>query len=171
MNVPTIVTDLLLTDAFLIKGSIDNKTKRLSDFLDQVRLNFISVRDATLVDIKSRNVIKTPRILVNMERIVLAHEFLDASDFYYKKLSEAQEKSRVSIRAFHVGSVNFEIAGEVRPGSYEMNDVHKRFFIVEDPKIRGIEFEDEDDELSILGRLKYLIVAKQRLSYIYDFSG
>lgn len=171
MNSPSIVTDLLLTDAFLIKGSVDNKSKRLSDHLDQTRANFISVRDATLVDIKSRNIIKTPRILVNIDRIVLAHEFLDASDFYLKKIAEATGRTHVSIRAFHVGSVNFEIAGEIRPGAYETDDSNRRFFIVESPKIRGIEFQGDDDELQLLTRLSYLIVAKKRLSYIYDFSG
>ncbi|MBI3819361.1 MAG: hypothetical protein HY286_11760 [Planctomycetes bacterium] len=168
---PAIVTDLLLTDAFLIKGSVDNKTKRLSDHLDQYRQNFISVREATLIDLRSRNEIRTPRILVNMERVVLAHEFLDAGDFYLKKLSEAESRALISIRAFHVGSVNFEIAGEVRPGSYEINDKNRRFFVVEEPKIRGIDLQGDDDPLAILARLKYLIVAKQRLSYIYDFNG
>lgn len=171
MTTPTIVTDLILTDAFLIKGSVDAKKKRLSDHLDGFRQNFISVRDAVLVDVRSRNVIKTPRILVNMERIVLAHEFLDAGDFYLKKIADQQGRPRVPIRAFHVGSVNFEIAGEVRPGSYEMNDQNKRFFIVEEPKIRGIETQGDDDELMILNRLPYVIVAKNRLSYIYDFNG
>jgi hypothetical protein len=166
----TLVTDLLLTDAFLIKGVVDQKNRRLSDHLDEFKLNFISIRDARLIDIRSRNVIKTPRILVNMERIVLAHEFLDTGgDLYLKHLAEKHGRVRVPIRAFYVGPLNFEIAGEVRPGCYDVNNQNKRFFIVEEPKIRGIEFK-QDDELAVLSRLPYLIVAKDRLSYIYDFN-
>ena len=44
----TIVSDLLLTDAFLIKGQIENKYTRLSQVLDEYRKFFIRVRDATL---------------------------------------------------------------------------------------------------------------------------
>jgi hypothetical protein len=159
---------LLLTDAFLIKGVVDPKRKRLSNHLEELRNQFICVRDATLVDVRSRNVIQTPRILVNVDRVVLAHEFLDvASDLIQKHIS--QERRLVPIRVFHVGAVNFEVAGDARPGSYETNDPTKRFFIVEKPKIRGIEFA-EDDELAILMRLDYVIVSKARLSYIYDFN-
>lgn len=169
MPSPTIVTDLLLTDAFLIKGVIEQKQKRLSTHLDETRSQFVSVRDATLVDVRSRNAIQTPRILVNVERIVLAHEFLDtASDLYQKNLS--QNRDLVPIRVFHVGALNFEIAGETRPGSYEIHNPTKRFFVIERPRLRGVEWRGEDDELSILDRLDYVIVSKARLSYIYDFN-
>lgn len=169
MTTPTLVTDLLLTDAFLIKGLVDPKTKRLSSHLDELRNHFVSVRDATLVDVRSRNVIHTPRILINVDRIVLAHEFLDtASDTYHKNLS--QNRELIPIRVFHVGAVNFEVGGEARPGSYEVNDPTKRFFVIEKPKIRGIDIRGENDELAVLLRLDYVIVSKTRLSYIYDFN-
>lgn len=169
MSAPTIVTDMLLTDAFLIKGVVEPKTKRLSNHLDELRNHFVSVRDATLIDVKSRNVIQTPRILINVERVVLAHEFLDtASDAYHKNLS--QNRHLIPIRVFHVGAVNFEVSGDARPNSYEVNDPTKRFFVIERPKIRGIEIRGEKDELSVLTRLDYVIVSKARLSYIYDFN-
>jgi hypothetical protein len=169
VTTPTLVTDILLTDAFLIKGVVDPKTKRLSSHLDELRNHFVSVRDASLIDVRSRNVIQTPRILVNVERIVLAHEFLDtASDLFHKNLSA--NRRLTPIRVFHVGAVNFEVAGEARPGSYEVNDPTKRFFVIERPKIRGIDIRGEDDELAVLARLDYVIVSKSRLSYIYDFN-
>ena len=169
MPSPTLVTDLLLTDAFLIKGAVDPKKKRLSNCLDELRGQFVTVRDATLVDVRSRNVIQTPKILVNVDRVVLAHEFLDtASDTFQKNLS--QDRELAPIRVFHVGSLNFEVAGDARPGSYELNNPNKRFFIIERPKIKGLEVKGEDDEMSILERLDYVIVSKSRLSYIYDFN-
>lgn len=165
----TLVTDLLVTDAFLITGTIEPRVKRLSTYLEEVQSTFVSVKDAKLVDLRSRNTITTPRILVNRERIVLAHEFLDAvSDTGLKALST--ERELVQIRAFHVGAVNFEIAGSVRPGAYEVSDRSKRFFVIEKPRLRGIEFKEGADELSVLKDLEYFVVAKQRLSYIYDFN-
>lgn len=165
----TLVTDLVVTDAFLIKGMVEPKPKRLSNFLDECRTNFISVRDAVLVDLVNRNTIRTPRVLVNVDRIVLAHEFIDASSDTTQRALAAR-RELVSIRAFHVGSVSFEVSGQVRPGSYEVTDVTKRFFVLEQPKVRGIEIQGEDDELAILEHLEYVIVAKHRLSYIYDFN-
>ena len=166
----TLVTDLVVTDAFLIKGMVEPKPKRLTNFLDECRTNFVSIRDATLVDLVNRNTIKTPRVLVNLERIVLAHEFIDASSDAPQR-TMAQNRELVAIRAFHVGPVSFEVSGQVRPGSYEVSDLNaKRFFVLEQPKIRGIEIQEEDDELSVLEHLDYLIVAKHRLSYIYDFN-
>jgi hypothetical protein len=165
----TLVTDLVVTDAFLIKGVVGPKPRRLSTLLDESRNHFLSIRDATLVDLRDRNTIRTPRILVNLDRVVLAHEFVDAAgDNYLRSLSHDREL--VTIRAFHVGAVNFEIAGQVRRASYEANDANRRFFVVERPTFRGIEFRSDNDELSVLKRLDYVIVAKQRLSYIYDFN-
>ena len=43
----TIVSDLLLTDCFLIKGNVENKYTRLSQLLDEHRKYFVRVRDAT----------------------------------------------------------------------------------------------------------------------------
>ncbi|HKE00858.1 MAG TPA: hypothetical protein VKE69_07610 [Planctomycetota bacterium] len=165
----TLVTDLLVTDAFLIKGSVEPKPKRFFNLLDEWRSRFITVRDATLIDLRNRNTIRTPRILVNMERIVLAHEFIDtASDRTARAL--AQDRKLVSIRAFHVGAVNFELAGQVRPGSYEPSEAAKRFFVMERPSIRGIDVQGREDELALLTQLDYVIVARDRLSYIYDFN-
>ncbi len=166
---PTIVTDLLVTDAFLIKGVVEPKPKRLAAFLDEYTSRFVSVRDAKLIDLRNRNTIQTPRILVNLDRIVLAHEFVDAAGDLHQQ-SLARDRNLVSIRAFHVGSVNFEIAGDARPGSYDATFPSKKYFIIERPKIRGIEFQEGHDELSILRSLDYLIVSKARLSYIYDFN-
>ena len=56
----TIVSDLLLTDSFLIKGNIENKYTRLSQVLDEHRRYFVKVRDATLVDLNSCERINTP---------------------------------------------------------------------------------------------------------------
>ena len=73
----TIVSDLILTDAFLIKGQIENKYTRLSQVLDEYRKYFIKVRDATLIDLNTRDQIQTPLLHVNIDEILLAHELID----------------------------------------------------------------------------------------------
>ena len=70
----TIVTDLFLTDSFLIKGEVEKKYARLSHMLDEYRKYFLRVRNATLVDLNTCDRIQTPLLQVNMDEILLAHD-------------------------------------------------------------------------------------------------
>jgi hypothetical protein len=165
----TIVSDMLLTDSFLIKGNVENKYTRLSQVLDEHRRYFIKVRDATLVDLNSCERINTPLLHVNVDEILVAHEFLDSGgDPAQRELAKHQDLHRV--RVFYTGSLNMELGGEVRPGSYEADDRStRRFFIMRNPVVRG--FSDRgDDDLKLLARLPYVILNKLRLSYVYDFN-
>jgi hypothetical protein len=165
----TIVSDLLLTDSFLIKGNVENKYTRLSRILDDHRKYFLKVRDATLVDLKSCERIQTPLLHVNLDEILLAHELLDeAGDSHMRVVTPESELHRV--RVFYTGMLNVEVAGYVRPGAYEADDhLSRRFFVVRKPQVRG--FKDRgDDDLKLLGSLNYAILNKTRLSYIYDFN-
>lgn len=165
----TIVSDLLLTDSFLIKGNVENKYTRLSQILDENRKYFLKVRDATLVDLKSCERIQTPLLHVNLDEILLAHELLDeAGDSHMKVTTPESELHRV--RVFYTGLLNVEIAGYVRPGAYEADDhLSRRFFVVRKPQVRG--FKDRgDQDLKLLSNLSYAILNKTRLSYIYDFN-
>ena len=165
----TIVSDLVLTDSFLIKGNIENKYTRLSQVLDETRRYFLKVRDATLVDLNSCERINTPLLHVNVDEILLAHEFLDSGgDPSQRELAKNQSLHRV--RVFYTGSLNVELGGEVRPGSYEAEDRNsRRFFIMRNPTVRG--FNDKGDpDLKLLTKLPYAILNKLRLSYVYDFN-
>ncbi len=165
----TIVSDLLLTDSFLIKGNVENKYTRLSTILDEYRRYFIKVRDATLIDLNSCERITTPLLHVNVDEVLLGHEFLDSGgDQHLRELAKNQSLHRV--RVFYTGSLNVEFGGEVRPGSYEADDrSSRRFFIMRNPVIRG--FNDKGDpDLKLLQKMPYAILNKLRLSYIYDFN-
>lgn len=165
----TIVSDLLLTDSFLIKGNIENKYTRLSQVLDETRRYFLKVRDATLIDLNSCERINTPLLHVNVDEILLAHEFLDSGgDPGQRDLAKNQSLHRV--RVFYTGSLNVELGGEVRPGSYEADDrTSRRFFTMKSPVVRG--FQDKGDaDLKLLNKLPYAILNKLRLSYVYDFN-
>ena len=169
MLTSTIVSDLLLTDSFLIKGNIENKYTRLSQVLDEHRRYFVKVRDATLIDLNSCERITTPLLHVNVDEVLLGHEFLDGGgDQHLKELAKNQTLHR--IRVFYTGSLNVEFGGEVRPGSYEVDDRStRRFFTMRNPVVRG--FNDRgDQDLKLLLKLPYAILNKARLSYIYDFN-
>ncbi len=165
----TIVSDLFLTDSFLIKGEIQNKYTRLSQLLDEHRRYFLKVRNATLVDLNTCDRINTPLLHVNLDEILLAHEFLDgASDLAQAELYRNQKLNR--IRAFFTGHLNLEVGGEVRPGAYEADDrASRRFFVMQKPVVRGFDTH-EDQDLKLINDLSYVIVNKLRLSYIYDFN-
>ena len=165
----TIVSDLFLTDAFLIKGEVERKYDRLSQMLDAHRKYFLKVRNATLIDLNTCDRISTPLLHVNMDEILLAHEFLDsAADVSAAELYKQVNFSKV--RVFFTGHLNVEIGGEVRPGSYEVDDrATRRFFVMRNPQLRGFNSRN-DKELAQLKDLSYVIVNKTRLSYIYDFN-
>ena len=165
----TLVSDLFLTDAFLIKGNVENKYVRLSKLLDEHRRNFLRVRDATLIDLNSKDRIQTPLLHVNVDEILLAHEYLDeAGDVYRSEL--AREQSVQKVRVFFTGALNIELGGEIRPGAYEISDkATRRFFVMRAPVVRG--FDDRgDSELKQVTSLSYAILNKDRLSYVYDFN-
>ena len=75
-----------------------------------------------------------------------------------------------NVRVFFTGHLNVEVGGEVRPGSYEVDDrATRRFFVIKNPVLRGFNPRDDAD-LKLLSKLSYAIVNKTRLSYIYDFN-
>jgi hypothetical protein len=165
----TIVSDLLLTDCFLIKGNVENKYARLSQVLDEHRRYFLRVRDATLIDLKSLDRIRTPLVHVNLDEVLFGHEYIDeAGDEHRRLMSTQPELHRV--RMFYTGNLNVELSGYVRPGAYEADDhVSRRFLVMRKPSVRGFDHRG-DQELKGLLSLPYLIVNKLRLSYVYDFN-
>lgn len=166
----TIVSDMFLTDSFLIKGQVENKYARLSQLLDEYRKYFIKVRDATLVDLGTRERIQTPLLHMNVDEILLAHEFLDeAGDPFKAQLAENSPLLH-KVRVFYTGNLNVEIGGEIRPSAYEVEDrTSRRFFVMRNPEVRGMKL-DGDSDLQLLKDLPYLIANKSRLSYVYDFN-
>lgn len=167
----TIVSDLLLTDSFLIKGQIENKYTRLSQMLDETRRYFVRVRDATLVDLGTRDRIETPFVHVNVDEILLAHELLEgASDPTAQQLASGEDPLSHRVRVFYTGNLNVELAGHIRPGSYEAGDRQsRRFFVMRQPDLRGYDLGGDPD-MKLLKGLDYAILNKTRLSYVYDFN-
>lgn len=167
----TLVSDLFLTDAFLIKGNVENKYTRLSKLLDEHRKYFLRIRDCTLIDLVSKDRIHTPLLHMNVDEVLLAHEYLDeAGDGVRMAWAREGEEDLQKVRVFYTGNLNLELAGEIRPSAYEISDkATRRFFVMRNPVLRG--FKDRDDpELKQLTKLEYAILNKERVSYLYDFN-
>jgi hypothetical protein len=169
VTTPVFVEDVFLTDVFLIKGRLPNKTKRLTNLLEDFNRTFLPVHDATLVSLRSREVIRTATVMVNVAEVILAHELVDvAGDETLRRLAGAGDK-RGRIRAFYNGTTQFEIAGQIEPGAYEGAGLPgRKYFIMQRPIVRGLDLEHP--ELALLNGLDYAILAKDRMAYVYDFS-
>ena len=165
---PVFVEDLFLTDVFLIKGRLPNKTKRLTNLLEDHTRTFLPVHDATLVSLRTREVIRTPTVMVNVKEVILAHELLDvAGDETLRRLAGAATK-RSRIRAFYNGATQFEIAGHIEPAAYESQPLtNRRYFIMQKPLLRGLDLQHP--ELQLLKSLEYAILQRDRMAYVYDF--
>ncbi|MBM3973668.1 MAG: hypothetical protein FJ301_06155 [Planctomycetes bacterium] len=162
------VEDLFLTGVFLIKGRLPNKTKRLSNLLEDYARTFLPVQDATLVSLRSREVIRTPTVMVNVREVLLAHELVDvAGDEPQRWLAGPSEKI-CRIRAFYSGPTQFEVAGRIESGAYESRgDKGRKWFVMQEPSIRGLDLTNP--ELAILGKLDYAILRRDQMAYVYDF--
>jgi hypothetical protein len=165
---PVFVEDLFLTDVFLIKGRLPNKSKRLTNVLEDYQRAFLQVQDATMVSLRSGEVIRTPTVMVNVAEVIFAHELVDvAGDETLRRLASGAEKP-VRIRAFYNGATQFEIAGQIEPGAYESAPLTgRKYFIMQKPVVRGLDLGNP--ELALLKGLDYAIVRKDRMAYVYDF--
>ena len=166
---PVFVEDLFLTDVFLVKGRVPNKSKRLSNLLEDYSRTFLQVQDATLVSLRNNEVIRTPSVMINVSELILAHELVDiAGDETLRRLASGGTKAS-RIRAFYNGVVQFEIAGQIEAGAYEsMSSTSRKYFVMDKPIVRGLDLANA--ELSLLKTLDYAIVRKDRMSYVYDFA-
>jgi hypothetical protein len=169
IGMKALVEDLVLTDAFLIKGKVEGKFGRLSKVLEHYEKRFLVISAATMIDLRCGDVIHTPRVHVNVDELVLLHEFVDAGgDMYLQNLSDKGKNTR--IRAFVHGVVNLELAGMIRSGAYETAGLDRgRFFVMEDCSVRGLE-EGLERDFSLLSKMSYAIVNSRKIAYIYDFS-
>jgi hypothetical protein len=163
-----LVEDLFLTDSFLIKGRFEGKHGRLSQTLDGWRRGFVPVLDATLIDLRSREVFETPRVAIAWKELILAHELIDTGSDHYRRHLVA-ERTRVPIRAFVAGRLPLELSGEAVSQAYDHGGLFQRCFILHQPRLRGLECE-KHAELRCLAQMSYAIVMRERLSYVYDFA-
>ncbi|MGE0143393.1 MAG: hypothetical protein AB7I19_10595 [Planctomycetota bacterium] len=166
---PVMVEDVILTDAFLIKGRVAGKYNRLKKVLEDYERTFLVIEEATMISLRGNDVVRTPCVRVNTKEIILAHELVDmAGDEGQRALAHDDKPNR--IRAFYSGGIQIEIAGRVSTQAYEASRATgQRWFTMREPVLRGLNLDGPND-LRLLKNLPYAIIQKQKLSYIYDFS-
>jgi hypothetical protein len=125
------------------------------------------VQDATMVSLRTNEVIRTPTVMVNVGEVILAHELVEiAGDDVQRRLATADKPTR--IRAFYNGAAQFELAGQIEPGAYESQPTGRKYFIMQKPVVRGLDLAHP--ELALLKSLDYAIVRKDRMAYVYDLN-
>jgi hypothetical protein len=171
VGVDAVVEDVVLTDAFLVKGTVEGKFSRLFKVLEDYRKDFLVVSNAVMVDLCRGDVIRTPRVHINLDELLLAHELVDgAGDYYQKTLSEESRGHKsLRIRAFFNSAVSLEVAGRIRPGAYDGSGLDHRFFVMEDCSVRGLDLSVSPD-LELVTKLSYAIINRHNIAYLYDFS-
>ena len=112
-------------------------------FAEGLPAGFLTVEDAAMVSLRSNEVIRTPRVLVNTRELILAHELVDVAG------DDAQRRLASDDKTDNMGG--------------------RMYFTMVGPTLRGLDFK-RNEELSILDGLTYAIVRKDRLAYVYDFS-
>jgi hypothetical protein len=111
-------------------------------------------------------VIRTATVLINTSEILFAHELLDlGSDPAMRRI--ATKGQNIKARAFYNGALQFELAGMMEQGAYETQPTGRKYFIMQQPVLRGLDLSHP--ELALLSRLDYAIVRKDRLAYLFDF--
>ncbi len=161
-----IIQDVILTDSFLMLGTIANKYRRLSQLLDHYQKLFVPLVDVTMYDHADGEQIHVSDVLVNVEEIIFAHEFVDSGgDIFQKNMSVDGDKTE--IRAFYNGRINLELRGFVRKRAYEVNKFNNEFFVMERPQIKGLPGEVPTSS-RIVQELPYIIIHKKRISYVFD---
>ena len=140
--------------------------------LDNWNRDFLVGSNAIMIDLRRGDVIRTPRVHVNLSELLLAHELVDGAGDYYQKVisGEAGLQKTVRIRAFFNGAVSVEGAGRIRPGAYDGAGFERRFFVMEECAVRGLD-TSLSAELELVSNLPYAILNRQNIAYLYDFSG
>lgn len=161
-----IIQDVILTDSFLMLGTIANKYRRLSQLLDHYQKLFVPLVDVTMYDHADGEQIHVSDVLVNLDEVIFAHEFVDSGgDIFQKNMCVDGEKTE--IRSFYNGRINLELRGYVRQQAYEINKFNNGFFVMEQPQIKGLPGE-VPAVTRLVQELPYIIVQKKRISYVFD---
>lgn len=163
------VKDLILTESFLIKGTVRTGERRLSTHLNSMSGPFVEVRDATMIGVNQGERIVSSRALIQSREILLAHELIDlAGDAVLKQLSEVG-RERVLVSLYLGGKLPLEVSGKLLRGAYDRNDLGDRDFLVMiDPVIEGLSGHSEREFKTLLD-VPYVIINRRRVAYLFDF--
>lgn len=164
------VKDLFLTESFLVKGMVHNGGRRLSTYLNGVTAPFIEVHDATLIGVTQGDRIVTARAMIHRDEILVAHELIEAAgDDVLKRLS-GRDGERALVNLYFGGRLPLEVSGKMLKRAYNRKDLgDQKFLVVTEPSIEGLGGK-KAREFSVLTKAPYLIVNRDRVAYVFDYS-
>lgn len=164
------VKDLFLTESFLIKGLVRNGSQRLSTFLNSGTAPFIEVNDATLIGVTQGDRIVTARAMVHRNEILLAHELIEAAGDSTLKNLASKDEDRTLVNLYFSGRLPLEVSGKMLKRAYNRKDLgNQKFLVVTEPSIEGLGGK-KAREFSVLTKAPYVIVNRDRIAYVFDYT-
>lgn len=164
------VKDLFLTESFLIKGLVKNGGKRLSNFLNGGSAPFIEIHDATMIGVTQGDRIVTARAMIHRNEILIAHELIEAAGDATLKQFTAGGEERALVNLYFSGRLPLEVSGKMLKRAYNRKDLgEQRFLVVTEPAVEGLGGK-KAREFAVLTRAPYLIVNRDRIAYVFDYS-
>jgi hypothetical protein len=159
--------DLLVTDAYFIKGHASSGGQRLSTFLGNTQKPFLEMDEVTLIKLDRSGSLEIPWLLVRIEDILIAYEIEETGDEGLKVLAE-READKIRVTAHFVATASFQLIGKVRRRALntDMAPYHD-FIVMIDPKIHGFDAK-ADPEFIVLEDLPYVIINRKRIALILD---
>jgi len=161
-----IVTHLILTTRFLVKGRVNTGDRRLTTFLRSYTRPFLPMEDVTLLGLQEnqRTLVRSGQLRV--EDIVLAHEFLDLSgDEYQRTLAGTEESELKMVDIYLREPRGCELLGMVHPSVVESHE-ERGFFVVTQPELRGLKHAGQR-EFEQLQSLSYVTVQRAQIHCLF----
>jgi hypothetical protein len=164
----SIVNHLFLTQRFLIKGNVRTGDLRLSSFLNSVRRPWLTIDQATLIDLRHPDRVLIKQMTVRLADVIFGHEFLDLSgDPLRRSLAQQESNDFRMLSVFFRAPCRLEMLGRIRHESLESGQGDE-FFVVMEPLLRG--FEDKDAaEVQALKNLPYAIVNRAQVDCFFQY--
>ncbi len=172
----SIVNHLLVTQRFLVKGTVRTGDLRLSSFLNAVRRPWLAIENVTFTELVSGEKIVARRATLRLADLLLAHEYLDlAGDPIRKRLAQAdaaegQALPRSEYRmvsAWFRAPSRLEILGRIRQNVLDAA-TSDEFFVMQEPLLRGVD-EATANLLLPVKDLPYAIVHRAQLHGWFEY--
>jgi hypothetical protein len=152
---------LLLTEDYAISGLISPMAGRLVDHLRNVRKPYLSLRDGRVLDLKSRSIESANDVLVTVNSILLAHEYIDAGSDQHLRGIHAQHK-RIPVRLKLQGIPQATLQGTLEESGL---DWQTPFVVLTKPEL-DLDGESDSGHQDILRGLAYIIVNRDRINLL-----
>jgi hypothetical protein len=164
----SIVNHLFLTQRFLVKGNVRTGDLRLSSFLNSVRRPWLSIENATLIDLRLPDRVFAKTTTLRLADVILAHEFLDlAGDPLRRSLAVQEQNDFRMLSIYFRAPCRLEMLGRARHDAVDAG-TGDEFFVVMEPLLRGFDDKDAAD-VQALKNMNYAIVNRRQVHCFFQY--